>query len=65
MIILYSTGCPKCNILKNKLNSKGVNFILIEDTDTMIKKGFDLMPVLEVNGKIMDFAEANQWANLQ
>lgn len=65
MIILYSTGCPKCNILKNKLNSKGVNFILIEDVDTMIKKGFDLMPVLEVNGKIMDFAEANQWVNLQ
>lgn len=61
--ILYSTGCPKCNILKKKLTQKGVDFKLIEDADAMISKGFMSAPMLEVDGNAMDFMDAVKWVN--
>lgn len=61
--ILYSTGCPKCNVLKTKLTQKGVDFELIEDADAMISKGFMSAPMLEVDGNAMDFMDAVKWVN--
>ena len=61
--ILYSTGCPKCNVLKTKLTQKGVDFKLIEDADAMISKGFMSAPMLEVDGNAMDFMDAVKWVN--
>lgn len=61
--ILYSTGCPKCNVLKTKLTQKGVDFKLIEDADAMINKGFMSAPMLEVDGNAMDFMDAVKWVN--
>lgn len=61
--ILYSTGCPKCNVLKKKLTQKGVDFKLIEDADAMISKGFMSAPMLEVDGNAMDFMDAVKWVN--
>lgn len=29
----------------------------------MLKKGFDVMPMLEVNDKTMNFVQANKWIN--
>lgn len=64
-IILYSTGCPKCKVLKKKLDAKGIIYTLEENEDPtfMIEKGFLETPILEVNGKTMGFVEANKWAN--
>ncbi len=62
-VILYSTGCPKCKVLKKKLDAKNIKYKLIEDEDTMIEKGFMEAPVLEVDNKTMGFIEANKWAN--
>lgn len=64
-IILYSTGCPQCNILKNKLKTKGITFIENTDREQMLSMNFVRVPVLEVNGKRMEFAEANKWINEQ
>lgn len=64
-IVLYSTGCPKCKILKSKLSHKSIGFKEINDTDKMLKKGIAKVPVLEINGKIMSFVEANSWVNDQ
>ena len=61
--ILYSTGCPKCNVLKKKLTQKGVDFKLIEDADAMISKGFMSAPMLEVDGNVMNFMDAVKWVN--
>lgn len=61
--ILYSTGCPKCNVLKTKLTQKGVDFKLIEDADAMISKGFMSAPMLEVDGNVMNFMDAVKWVN--
>ena len=60
-ITLYSTNCPKCNVLEAKLKQKGVEFELNTDEDVMIEKGFMSAPMLEVDGKVMDFSEAMKW----
>ena len=63
MIILYSTNCPKCKVLEQKLKSKNIEYIEFTDIDKMIEMGFSVMPMLEVDGVIMDFGTANKWIN--
>lgn len=63
MVILYSTGCPKCQVLKSKLDSKNISYEVFDDKDKMIDKGFTNVPILEVDGEIMDFKKAVEWIN--
>ena len=60
-IILYSTDCPKCKVLKKKLDVNGIKYEVVSDTNVMQEKGFASAPILEVNGECMDFAKANNW----
>lgn len=60
---LYSTGCPKCKVLKNKLDNKNIAYNTISDTDIIISKGINTIPVLEVEGQFMDFKKAVDWVN--
>ena len=62
-IILYSTGCPKCNVLKRKLAEKNVDYEEVNDTELMLELGFTQVPVLRVNGNVMSFADAVTWLN--
>ena len=64
-IILYSTNCPKCNILEKKLIQKELDFNLITDFDKkeMMKKGFLAAPILVVDDEYMNFSTANNWIN--
>lgn len=64
-VILYTTHCPKCTVLDKKLTSKNIPYEEVTDVDLMINKGFDAMPVLEVDDTIMDFKTANTWINEQ
>ena len=61
MVVLYSTGCPQCNVLKKKLDDAGVDYVLETDRDIMDKKGFMAAPVLEVDGEAMNFSSAISW----
>ena len=63
MIRLYSTNppCPKCKVLHQKLVETGRTFETIEDTDVLIEKGFQQAPILEIDGRFMDFSEAIAW----
>lgn len=63
MIVLYSTGCPKCTVLKKKLDEKGIPYGLNTSVKDMLSKGFLQIPVLDVDGVIMDFTAANEWIN--
>lgn len=62
-IILYTTHCPRCEVLKKKLDSAGIKYKLIEDINIMQEKGFLTAPMLEVDGEVMDFIAANTWVN--
>lgn len=67
MITLYSTHCPKCNVLEKKLDKKGIEFELNDkfDIQEMVNRGITTAPILEVDGNFMTFNEANKWLNEQ
>lgn len=65
MVKLYTIGCPKCNVLKEKLDAKSIQYETITNKETMRAKGYDLLPVLEVDGTALDFAKAARWINEQ
>lgn len=62
-VILYSTGCPKCSILKKKLNEKNIDYEEVNDEKTMLSLGFDSVPILSVDGELLEFTQANNWIN--
>ena len=62
-VILYTTHCPKCVVLEKKLVQKNIEYDVITDKQVIINKGYLTAPLLEVNGKIMEFKEANDWVN--
>lgn len=65
MIILYSNDCPKCKILKFKLDTKNIQYDLCSDIDIMQSKGFQSTPMLEVDGEIMNYLNAINWVKEQ
>lgn len=67
MITLYSTGCPKCNVLIKKLDNAHIAYSLNTTfaVNDLIAKGYDEVPLLEVEGKLLKFTEAVNWINDQ
>ena len=61
LTVLYSTGCPQCNVLKEKLKAANIDYIEVTDKDTIIAKGIIKVPVLEVDGIQMALSAANEW----
>jgi hypothetical protein len=51
--------------LKKKLTAKGIQFEENNDQELMRSMNFVRVPVLDVDGNQMDFAEANKWINEQ
>lgn len=62
-VVLYTTFCPKCKVLEKKLHDKDVVYEEITDVDIMTEKGFQTVPMLEVDGEVMDFSKAAEWVN--
>lgn len=61
MITVYTTHCPRCKILEKTLASRGVDYTAVEDVDTIVAKGFQMVPMMEVDGKVLDYKEAMFW----
>ena len=61
MVTLYSTGCPKCSVLKKKLEQKGIQFDICINVDKMQSLGINQLPALSVDDKLLNFAEAIKW----
>jgi len=61
LILLYSNNCPKCKILKQKLDQKQVVYEECNDVDIMMEKKFLSMPMLQVDGEIMNYLNAINW----
>ena len=62
-IILYSTHCPRCEVLEEKLKSKGIEYIEENSVEVMQTKGIMSVPVLEYNGELLDFVNAVKLIN--
>ena len=67
MVKIYTLDtCPKCKILKEKLNSKNISYEEVTDVDIMISLNISSVPVLELeDGSYLNFSEANKWINEQ
>lgn len=62
-LTLYSTHCPQCVMLERILHEKGLTYDVVNDTSVMTERGFTTVPVLDADGKVMNFAEAVRWLN--
>lgn len=64
MIKVYTTGCPKCQVLEAKLNQKNIDFEELTDISLMEKLGIDMVPILELeDNRLLSFNEAIKWVN--
>ena len=63
MVILYSTGCPRCAILEKKMEGAGVAYEKCTSVEEMLAMGIQSVPVLSVDGKLLNFSAANAWLN--
>lgn len=62
-VVLYSTGCSKCRVLKQKLDSKSIQYTEKHSVDEMTALGIKHLPVLAVDGELLSFSSANEWVN--
>lgn len=64
-VVLYGVhGCPMCSTLGSLLKKKNIDFEKNEDTEAMIKMGFNSIPVLELaDGTRLEYSEAIRYIN--
>lgn len=60
-VILYTTECPNCKILKKMLDIKNITYSTVTDLNLMIEKGFQSLPQLEADNVLMDYNSAKVW----
>lgn len=61
---LYTTkDCPRCKVLKMKLDKKNIQYNEVQDIDVLISKGIKQAPILEVDGELLDLSKANTFIN--
>lgn len=64
MITVYTTQtCPKCKILKKKLEDKWIAYEEFSDEDEMQRMGILSVPVMDVDGERLDFPAAIKYVN--
>ena len=61
MIIFYSTNCPKCKVLKTKLDKINIQYTVNENVDKMLQLGIQSVPALQIDDVILDFGQAVKW----
>lgn len=62
-VIYTQANCPKCKILKKKLDDKNVQYTECSDVNILVSKGVEFTPMLEVDGDIMNYSAAVKWVN--
>lgn len=58
MVVLYTIDCPACKVLESKLQSKGIEYEKNTSEQAIKDLGFTTAPLLQVDDKILVFAEA-------
>lgn len=62
MNIFYTTHCPKCKVLEQKLQEKKIEYITCEDIDKMLELDIMAAPAFYTDETgLMDFSAALQW----
>lgn len=61
MKLFKTEMCPKCKILQNKLDEKGILYDKSDDIQELISLGFKTVPMFELDGEYLDFGRAIKW----
>lgn len=64
-VILYTTHCPKCEILKKKLDAKRIAYTENDNIEEMVDLGICTVPVLRFDDELLPYADAVKWVNGQ
>lgn len=66
-ITIYTTHCPRCEILKKKLEQKKITWYNeIDSIEIMREMGIKQVPMMSINdGELMNFSQAVEWINSQ
>ncbi len=64
-VVLYSTGCPKCKVLKMKLAKKNIGYTENTDVDEMLALGMKSAPALKIGDELLDFTKSVAWLEEQ
>lgn len=62
-IVLYSTGCPRCDQLKKALINANIKYAENNSVEDIKETGITKVPFLKIDGKFLEFAEAMEWIN--
>lgn len=62
-IILYTTHCPKCKLLKQKLDEAAIEYEENTNIDEMKALGIKSVPILSVDENLLSFDQAIIWVN--
>lgn len=64
IITIYTQpGCPKCAVLKKKLQSKNVPYQECQNINVMIDLGIKNVPALQTGEEILPFNDAVKYVN--
>lgn len=64
MYKFYTNNCPKCMMLKGLLDKRNENYEVVDlkknrdEMERLSNAGYKSTPLLEVDGKILEFREA-------
>ena len=62
MVKLYSNNCPKCRILKDRLDKNKIEYVKSDNFLKLIENDISSVPVIELeNGELLLFDEAYDW----
>ena len=60
-ITLYSNGCPRCKILKERLTQKGLEYEESDDVEFLKEHKILSFPALDIGGRVLKFYNAILW----
>lgn len=60
-VVLYSTGCPQCQVLETLLHQAKIQFTVCNDEAKMNEIGLKSVPSLDVDGNKMNMLQAFNW----
>ena len=64
MVLYSSSTCPKCKVLKMKLEKAGIKYTVNENIEDMQLLGIKTIPYLQTDeGSLLDFGEAVKFVN--
>lgn len=60
---LYSTHCPCCKALEERLRQAEIEYTVISNTEQILALGITHVPILEIDGRQMNYPAAIRWLN--